>query len=273
MQQVSSKRQMRLWLHLPLEAPLGQLKIFRSEFDPRERATISAGWGVGLMTIKLEQPPEHDVWRQGRRTAEHPSKDLRRKHAFAPRLASDDNILRPVRQRGIRMITLEPDNVAGVKCCVRSADKRGPEFPGGRGVRAEAWRVSWVPSIQEKSRHVARCSTAKWNGQIETGRARPSSPARPGIWRPLRRLGFIHRRRKAPSAVSLGGCRSGQHALACSVEAVPIDRAFDGRPGSERTPYARITSEPEEQYSCIVSTASSGYPGQPRGRAHGSPPC
>jgi hypothetical protein len=55
------------------------------------------------------------------------------------------------------------------------------------------------------------------------------------------------------------------------VKASPHDRAFREEPGSERKPYARITSELWEQYLCIVSTASSGYPGQPRERARGSP--
>ena len=40
--------------------------------------------------------------------------------------------------------------------------------------------------------------------------------------------------------------------------------------GSERAPHARISSEPKVQCLLIVSTASSGYPGQPRERAHGS---
>jgi hypothetical protein len=78
--------------------------------------------------------------------------------------------------------------------------------------------------------------------------------------------------------LSPGGCRhwrSSTHSSAV-FERFPIDRAFDGKLGSERTLYARMTSEPEEQYLCIVSTASSGHPGQPRERAHGSPdrtPC
>jgi hypothetical protein len=42
------------------------------------------------------------------------------------------------------------------------------------------------------------------------------------------------------------------------------------RLGSERAPHARISSEPKVQFLCIDSTASSGYPGQPRERAHGS---
>ena len=103
-----------------------------------------------------------------------------------------------------------------------------------------------------------------------------ASPARLG--RPLR-----HPQSNPASKSTERRCRSGAAAfggtararLQCSsiatVRRSPFERAFSGRLGAERTPYARMTSEPEEQYLCIVSTASSGSSGQPRERAHGSP--
>lgn len=160
--------------------------------------------------------------------------------------------------------------------CARAPGHRQPPLRGvqrrGRGARG----------LPRRAPVRALCSRNCRN-KIETGRVRrdrsrpglggpfaappPSTPrSDPGIfsWR---------RHRRAPSAVAARGLPplAEQRALECDDRQFPIDRAFDGKLGSERTPYARMTSEPKEQYLCIVSTASSGYPGQPRERAHGSP--